>query len=227
LDNGRDEFPRSVLLAGGSGLVGRELLAQLLAEESTTVHVLLRREVPDLPVSRHLKRHVIDFAQPGPLPTADTVYIALGTTLKTAGSKAAFRAVDLDAVVAVARAARQAGVERAAVVSAMGADIGSHVFYSRVKGEMEAQLAALGFARLVLARPSLLAGGRARLGQPRRWGEQLALMLFEPLGGLMPARVRPIDAAVVARAMRMAVRRDGPAVQIIESAELHTLGGTP
>ncbi len=109
----------------------------------------------------------------------------------------------------------------------MGADIASHVFYSRIKGEMEAQLAALGFARLVLARPSLLAGGRARLGQPRRWGEQLALMLFEPLGGLMPARVRPIDAAVVARAMRMAVRRDGPAVQIIESAELHTLGGTP
>lgn len=218
---------RSVLLAGASGLVGRELLAQLLAEDGTTVHALLRRDVPDLPASPRLLHHRIDFARPCALPSAHELYIALGTTLKNAGSQAAFRAVDLDAVANVARAAQQAGVKRVAVVSALGADAASSVFYNRIKGAMEAQLAALGFARLVIARPSLLAGSRTRLGQPSRRGEQLALALIAPIGGLLPARLRPIDAAVVARAMRTALRRDGPAIQIIDSAELQKLGHPP
>jgi uncharacterized protein YbjT (DUF2867 family) len=132
----------SALLAGGSGLVGRALLAQLLAEDGMQVHALLRREVPDLPTSPRLTRHLIDVAQPGALPAAGELYVALGTTIKAAGSQAAFRAVDFDAVINVARAARAAGVKRAAVVSALGADASSSVFYNRVKGDMEAQLAA-------------------------------------------------------------------------------------
>jgi len=215
---------RYVLLAGASGLVGRALLAQLLAENHTQVHVLLRREVPDLPAAPQLSRQVIDFAKPGALPPAGELYIALGTTIKTAGSEAAFCAVDRDAVVNVARAAQAAGVKRLAVVSALGADAASRVFYNRVKGEMEAQLAALGFERLVIARPSLLAGQRSALGQPARVGEQVALALLAPIGRLLPARVRPIDATVVARAMRAALRRPGPQIQIIESPALQSLG---
>ena len=218
---------RCALLAGASGLVGRALLAQLLAESETRVHALLRRDVPDLPASPRLSRQVIDFAKPGTLPAADELFIALGTTIKAAGSQAAFRAVDLEAVVKVAAAARAAGVKRAAVVSALGADASSSVFYSRVKGEMEARLATLAFDRLVIARPSLLAGERSALGQPARWGEQFALGVLGPIGRLLPARVRPIDAAVVARAMRTALRRDGPALQIIESAALQKLGDAP
>ena len=215
---------KAVLLAGASGLVGRSLLTQLLVAAETRVHALLRREVPDLPTSPKLSRQVINFAQPGALPPADELYLALGTTIKAAGSEAAFRAVDFDAVVNVARAARAAGVTRAAVVSALGADAASRVFYNRVKGEMEAQLAAIGFERLVIARPSLLAGKRAALGQPTRVGEQLALTLLAPISSLLPARLRPIDAAVVARALRVALHQPGPAVQIIESAALQALG---
>lgn len=215
---------RNVLLAGASGLVGRALLAQLLAESHTRVHALLRRDVPDLPAAPQLSRHLIDFAKPGALPQASELYIALGTTIKVAGSEAAFRAVDFDAVVNVARAARAAGVKRVAVVSALGADAASRVFYNRVKGDMEAQLAALGFERLVIARPSLLAGQRSALGQAPRLGEQLALTLLAPIGRLLPARVRPIAAAVVARAMRTALQRPGPQIQIIESAALQSLG---
>lgn len=218
---------RSVLLAGASGLVGRALLADLLADEGSHVHALLRLEVADLPASPRLTRHVIDFAKPGPLPVADELYIALGTTIKAAGSQAAFRAVDLDAVVNVARAARKSGVRRAAVVSALGADSASAVFYNRVKGEMETALAALGFERLVIARPSLLAGARSALGQAPRPGERLALALLAPIGALLPARVRPIDAAVVARAMRVALRQAGAPTQIIESAALQALGAAP
>ena len=214
-----------MLVAGATGLVGRQLLAQLLADRHTgTVHALVRRDVLDLPASDRLLRHRIDLTRALALPAADVAYIALGTTIKVAGSQAAFATNDRDAVVAIARAARQAGVTRLAVVSALGADAQSTIFYNRVKGEMEAGVAALGFKRLVIARPSLLAGRRDLLGQPLRVGEKIALTLLAPIDRLLPMRLRPIDAAVVARAMRRALRADGPAVQIVESAELQSLG---
>lgn len=225
-----DDWPSArptVLLAGASGLVGRALLAQLLDDDRATVHALLRREVADLPASRQLRPHVIDFGAPGVLPAADELYIALGTTIKVAGSKAAFRAVDFDAVLNVARAARAAGVPRCAVVSALGADPQSKVFYNRVKGEMERALRELRFERLVIARPSLLAGAREALAQPPRRGERLALRLLAPVARLLPASIRPIDAAAVARAMRYALRTEGLALQILESGVLQTLGQRP
>lgn len=214
----------TVLLAGASGLVGRALLAQLLDDDRATVHALLRREVADLPASRQLQPHVIDFRSPGHLPAADELYIALGTTIKVAGSKAAFRAVDFDAVMNVARAAREAGVPRCAVVSSLGADPNSKVFYNRVKGEVERALREPRFERLVIARPSLLAGAREALAQAPRWGERLALRALAPVAGLLPASIRPIDAAVVARAMRYALRTEGLSLQILESGVLQTLG---
>jgi uncharacterized protein YbjT (DUF2867 family) len=224
-----DPWPHArptALLAGASGLVGRALLAQLLDDDQATVHALLRREVADLGASPRLHRHLIDFARPGRLPRADELYIALGTTIKVAGSKAAFRAVDFDAVVNVARAARDVGVERCAVVSALGAHPASKVFYNRVKGEMERALRELRFERLVIARPSLLAGAREALGQPTRLGERLTLGLLAPVTRLIPASVRPIDAAVVARAMRLALRTEGLSLQVLESGALQTLGKT-
>ena len=222
-----DDRP-SVLVAGATGLVGRQLLAQLLGDRHTeTVHALVRRDVPDFPNSRRLLCHQVDLSAPMKLPAATVAFVALGTTITAAGSQAAFAAIDRDAVVAVASAALKVGVARLAVVSALGADAQSTVFYNRIKGEMEAQLTALGFERLVIARPSLLAGQRSALDQPARWGERFALALTAPIAGLLPARIRPIDAAVVARAMRRALRVDGPAVQIIESAQLQSLGAAP
>jgi uncharacterized protein YbjT (DUF2867 family) len=129
----------TVLLAGASGLVGRALLAQLLDDDRATVRALLRREVPDLPASRQLLHHVVDSSQLAPLPAADELYIALGTTIKVAGSKAAFRAVDFDAVLNVARAAREGGVERCAVVSSVGADPHSKIFYNPSRGKWSAR----------------------------------------------------------------------------------------
>lgn len=194
-----------VLLAGGSGLVGRELLQMLLAGPSVSeVHVLARRELP----LRHsaLIQHRVDFAALPSLPRVHEVYIALGTTIKVAGSQAAFRAVDFDAVVAVAKAAKAAGATRLGVVSAMGANAGSRVFYNRVKGEMEQALATLDFQTLVIARPSLLVGDREALGQPARAGEEIGLKVSRWLGPLIPANLRPIAASAVARALVRAVR---------------------
>ncbi|MDU6239237.1 MAG: NAD(P)H-binding protein, partial [Bradyrhizobium sp.] len=156
---------RTVIIAGATGLVGREILRGLLADPAIDhVHVLGRRAPPV--VSPKLTAHVVDFAALPSLPSADELYLALGTTIKTAGSQAAFRAIDHDANLAIAKAALASGTRRVGLVSAMGADATSRIFYSRVKGELENDLTALPFAGLVIARPSLLVGARAELGQP-------------------------------------------------------------
>jgi len=215
--------PAAVLLAGASGLVGRELLQQLLARRPVPpLHALVRR-VPDAADSR-VHWLAVDFAHLPALPAAEEAWCCLGTTLKAAGSQAAFRAVDFDAVLAFARAAQAAGVRRFGVVSALGASPRSGNFYSRVKGEMEAAVGALGFDALVVARPSLLAGDRAALGQPSRLGERLALRLSAPVASLIPKSLRPIEARSVARGMLAAMQPPPSGVRIVESGELQTLG---
>ena len=210
----------SALLAGASGLIGRELAAQWTGPGP--LHLLVRKELrPQGPWQRV---HVVDFAALPPLPTAELAFCCLGTTIKAAGSKPAFQAVDHSAVLAFARAAQRAGVRRFGVVSALGASPRSGTFYNRVKGEMEAELATLGFASLVIARPSLLTGDRAMLGQAARPGERLALALTAPLRPFIPKAWRPIEAAVVARALLRALSRPETGVRILESGPLQDLG---
>jgi uncharacterized protein YbjT (DUF2867 family) len=213
----------TALLAGASGLIGRQLAQQWVGPG--LLHLLVRRPLEPAGAAPALQRvHVVDFTALPALPEADRAYCCLGTTIKDAGSQAAFRAVDLDAVLAFARAAHRAGVQRFAIVSALGASPRSPGFYNRVKGEMEEALAGLGFASLVVVRPSLLAGDRAALGQPARTAERLALALAAPLAPLIPKAWQPVAAATVARAMQRALADARPGVRIVESAELQELG---
>ena len=200
-------LPRSVLIAGASGLVGREILAGLLADDSVVaVHSLGRREL-DLQHPK-LTQHRVVFSKALPaLPNVGEAFVALGTTIKAAGSQQAFRAVDYDAVVAVAEAAKAAGATRLGVVSAMGANKRSSIFCNRVKGETEEALSALGFETLVIAQPSFLAGDREALGQPLRGGEKLAMNISRVLAPLIPNNFKSIAAADVARALLDAVPR--------------------
>ena len=205
---------RVVALAGATGLVGRAILEGLLADGSVAaVHALGRRE----PGVAHpkLTPHVVDFAALPPLPPLDEVYLALGTTIKAAGSQAAFRAVDFDANLAVARAALGAGARRAGLVSAMGADAKSRIFYNRVKGELEEALARLAFGGLVIARPSLLKGDRGALGQTKRLAEGVATVVSRLLGSLVPANYRPVAAEDVARALLARVPAAGGRVVLL------------
>jgi uncharacterized protein YbjT (DUF2867 family) len=199
---------RVALVAGATGLVGRAVLARLLADKHySAVHCVGRRA----PAQRDLKLavHLADSFAGFTAPPVDDVFIALGTTIKTAGSRAAFRAVDFDAVLAVARSARIAGATRLGLVSAMGADAHSALFYTRVKGEAEEALSHLGFSTLVVVRPSFLAGERESLGQPPRAGEKMALGISRLLGGVIPANYQPISAERVAQTLveEMAARQ--------------------
>ena len=212
---------RRALLAGATGLVGRALLALLLdSPRYRRVQVLLRREAPELAAHRKLTVAVVDFAALPSVPPADDVFIALGTTIRAAGSQQAFRRVDFDAVVGTARAGRAAGAKRLLVVSALGADAASSVFYNRVKGEMEQAVGALGYDSVVIARPSLLLGDRAALGQPTRAAEEWAQRLLRPVLGWVPARVRPIRAQDVASSMLRAALETRPGVRILVSSQM-------
>jgi uncharacterized protein YbjT (DUF2867 family) len=216
---------RKVLLAGATGLVGGQILQALLADISVCeVHALSRRPLslghPKLQV------HIVDFGRLPALPPTDEAYLALGTTIKVAGSQAAFRAVDLDANLAVANAALAAGARRVGLVSAVGADGKSSVFYNRVKGELEDALKAQELAALVIAQPSLLLDYRDGLQQPPRLGEQLAIPIAKLLGPLMPGKYRPVHARAVAQALV----RTLPAAEglvVLASNELVRLGTCP
>ena len=207
------------MVAGATGLVGREILAALLADKSVkAVHSLGRRKI-DLQHPK-LVQHVVDFANLKNVPAVDDVFIALGTTIKVAGSQAAFRAVDFDAVVTLAGAARAQGAARLGVVSAMGASAKSPIFYNQVKGEMEAALLTLNYVSVNIAQPSMLAGDRAALDQPLRSGEGLALRVTRWLKPLIPANYQPVQAADVAAGLLRAVRVGNPGVHRILSGAL-------
>lgn len=212
--------PTLALLAGATGLVGREIALQWPGP----MQLLVRR--PLAPPRSGLTIQVVDFAALPALPPAEVAFCALGTTIKLAGSQAAFRAVDFDAVLAYAHACRIAGVRRFGVVSALGASARSGNFYSRVKGQTEDALGAVGFEQLVIARPSLLLGDRTALGQPERAGERWGERVAGWLGPLVPASMRPIAAATVARALVQAVSTARGGVTVLDSAALHH-PGTP
>lgn len=213
---------RTALLAGATGLVGRELLRQLTASPYYAVlHALLRRPAPELAGSPQVRMHVVDFDALAQLPAVDDVFVALGTTLKVAGSRAAFRRVDHDYVVGVARAARASGARRLGLVSALGANARSSVFYNRVKGEAEAAVSTLGYESVVIAQPSFLLGDREALGQSTRRGEVVARRLLGPLAKVVPAGVRPVHVRAVASALIEHMLTAPPGVERIASRSMH------
>lgn len=210
---------RVAVVAGATGLVGRAVLAALLADKYTSaIHSLGRRTLPL--THPKLTQHIVDFAALPELPQIDDVFVCLGTTIKVAGSQAAFRAVDYEAVMAVAQAGRARGATKLGVVSAMGADSESGVFYNRVKGEVEDTIAQLGYASVSIVRPSLLVGDRGPLNQPERPGERIGLMVSKLFKPLIPANYLPVLAEDVAAGLIQAVKAGKPGVQRILSGAL-------
>ncbi len=214
------------LIAGATGLVGKELLALLLQDAACReVYSLVRKPVAQKHAKLH--NHVVDFAALGTatsevlhLPAIDEVYICLGTTIKVAGSQEAFRAVDFDAVLAVARAGIAQGATKIGVVSAMGASAKSGVFYSRVKGEMEEAISKLGYQSVTIARPSFLAGDREALLQNTRAGEKIALVAMNLFGPLIPKNYQTVQAADVAAALLRQVRKGAAKQTVLLSGQL-------
>jgi uncharacterized protein YbjT (DUF2867 family) len=212
---------RVAVLAGGSGLVGGHLLRLLLDDPRWERVISLGRREVEL-THPGLDQRIVDLPDlgqfGGELPAVDDVFCALGTTIKKAGSQDAFRSVDHDAVVALARAAAESEASAFLHVTSMGADPGSRIFYNRVKGETERDVARVGIATTVAFRPSILDGDRAE----SRPGEQVGLTVMRALGPVL-GRFRPTRAADVATAMVREAARLEPGVRTVGAAQITRL----
>lgn len=208
---------KRLLILGATGLVGQQVLAQALADPGVVQVVAPTRRA--LAPHAKLLNPIVDFKA---LPqadwwAADAVVCCLGTTLKLAGSPAAFREVDHDHVLAAARMAHGAGTPTFALNSSLGASAGSGNLYLRTKGETEDSLTALGFASLTLVRPSFLDGGPRPDSRP---GEAVGLWLFRLARPLIPARYRAVRTDAVARVLMQAARQAPPGRHCVENADI-------
>lgn len=211
--------PKKALIAGATGLVGGELLNQLLDSDYYKQVVALTRR----PLSRtHLKltTEVLDLATlPDVAATSpatfqvDDVFCCLGTTLKTAGSKEAFEAVDYGHVIALAKACEQQGAQRFFLVSAVGANPKSSNFYSCTKGRTEVAVSQLKFAAVYWIRPSLLLGQREEHRRGEAWGQRLAPLLSPLLAGPL-RQLRPVSSSDVATHIMALTSNELPGLHI-------------
>jgi uncharacterized protein YbjT (DUF2867 family) len=208
---------RTAVIAGATGLAGSHLL-DLLLEDGTWERVVAvgRRRVERS--HPRLEQQLVDFADLGELPACTDAFSCLGTTIRTAGSQEAFRAVDHDAVVAFAEAAYRAGAERFLHVTALGASPRSRIFYNRVKGETERDVAASGVPATIAFRPSMIDGDRAE----RRTAERLGLVAMRAAGPLL-GRYRPTKVTELAAAMVAEAKAERPGRRVVEPQDFGSL----
>lgn len=206
-----------LLLVGSTGLVGRHVLAQALAHPAIeTVVAPVRRAMQ---ARSKLVAPVVDFddlPQDAAWWQADAVVCALGTTMRVAGTKQAFRRVDHDYPLAVAQLAHRHGTPTFVFNSALGADPASRVFYNRVKGEAERDLAGVGFGSLTLVRPGLIGGRREEF----RAGESAAQFTLGVLGPLLPRRWRINPADRIAGQLLEAAIKAEPGIHVVTSERM-------
>jgi uncharacterized protein YbjT (DUF2867 family) len=213
----------TALLLGATGLVGAQIMSLLLADPKVERVVSLGRRKTGT-THKKLEEHAVDLGDAASfqeLVHGDFLFSALGTTLKKAGSKDAQRLVDVTYPLNVATVAAENGVRAYGLVSAVGADAGSMMFYNRIKGELERDVQALGFERVRIARPSVLTGERSESRPMEALGASaLGALRFIP--GLR--QYRPISGRVVARALIAAALDSTPGVQFLEPERLFELG---
>lgn len=222
----------SILFAGSTGLVGRLALPQLLQRVPADARVLaVGRRAPAMQDARivpvlgaldsdelHARLDAALAARP-----AAVFVCALGTTLRQAGSGRAFAALDRDAVVRLAERARAHGARQAIVVSSVGANVKSASLYLRVKGEMQAAVVALGFARVDFLQPGLLLGDRVSERRPGEHIAQLLAPLYNPLLVGRLHRYRAIPAAIVAAALVALLDAPGSGITLHRNDALFAL----
>jgi uncharacterized protein YbjT (DUF2867 family) len=210
---------RSIALFGATGLVGQHCLRLLLDRPEFVRIVVGVRSTVQLDLSpaqrAKLELHVIDFERlpnHAELFAVDQILCALGTTIRKAGSQRAFRIVDFVYPEQIARLGVERGARHFLLVSAVGANARSAVFYNRVKGELEDAVRSLPYRAHTIVRPSLLLGERTEF----RLGEKIA----GRLGFLVPRKYQPVHARDVARALVEAAVADRPGVNVIESQDI-------
>lgn len=189
---------RTAVIAGSTGLIGSELL-QLLLDSPVygKVIALTRKALPEHPKLVQVLADAGNISEKFEWLTADDVFCCLGTTMAKAGSREKFYEIDYDYPLELARITHSLGARQYLLVSALGANKDSSLYYNKVKGEVEQAISAVGFETLHIFRPSLLLGDRAE----KRPGEDAAKIFYKVFGFLIPKKYQAIDSSKVAAAM--------------------------
>jgi len=188
------------IIAGSTGLIGGNVI-KVLSNKKQSAIALTRRSIPNLPPN--ITEMIIDFdtfKKNGSLPSCNNVFICLGTTIKTAGSKENFRKVDIDYCLSIARKAKESGAETLSLISSIGANSSSKNFYLKTKGELEESIQSLGFSRVNIFRPSFLVGERSE----KRLAEKIAINLAKVMDLFLigtASKYRSVKAESLAKTM--------------------------
>lgn len=212
---------KTAVIAGATGLIGRQLLEALLSSRRYSSVVALTRR-PLALTHPHLRNIITDFQDLGKALAdiaLDDVFCCLGTTMAKAGSRDKFYEVDFQFPLNLAIATRGLGAKQYLLVSAVGADAHSKVYYNRVKGEVEKAISEVGFDTLHVFRPSLLLGPRAE----KRTGEEIAKTLYKIFSFAVPPKYKAISSEKVVEAMVAFAARDMQGTFIHESRDLQGL----
>ncbi|MBW0178772.1 NAD(P)H-binding protein [Sediminibacterium sp.] len=209
---------RTALILGASGLTGQVLAQLLLADDLySLVTIYVRKQIA---ISHpRLQQQIVNYERLDTAVQADDVFCCLGTTIKKAGSQLAFRQVDLVYPQKVAELQRAAGSSRFLLISAVGANEQSSIFYSRIKGEVEKAIQVLGYSCTCIFRPSLIMGERSE----RRVGEKIAMLLTKIIGPLLIGplkKYQPVLALSIAKAMQKAAHQFEDGIHFISSDEI-------
>lgn len=208
---------KTAIVIGATGLVGEQLVAQLLESPHYSAVVTLVRHARPIQHPK-LQQEIFDFDQPDANKIkGDDLFCAMGTTLRKAGSKEAQYKIDCAYPAEIGRIARQNGVAQYLLVSSLGANAASSNFYLRTKGDLETKINDLHFASFIAARPSFLLGNRAEF----RLGERIGIFFFTALTWLIPKKYRGISAEKVATALIAMANRQLTGTHIVESDKLH------
>lgn len=213
---------KTALLAGASGLTGGYLLNLLLESPEYSTIIAYVRKSSGLTHPK-LKEIVVDWETLQEPVAAEDVFCCLGTTIKKAGSQEAFRRVDYNYPLQLAQIQLRGGSQQFLLVSSMGADAKSSIFYSRVKGELENALQSIGYKSLLIFRPSFIAGPR----KESRTGEKIGLAIFSILSPLFIGPLKkyaPIQAEHIARAMLRTAQKNDQGTKVYDSAVTDELG---
>lgn len=212
------DIQRIALVAGATGVTGKYLLKYLHHSGAYSTIIAFTRKPLDI-IFENLDERIVDFDHLPDAVFAHDVYCCLGTTIKKAKTKEAFKKVDHTFVINLAEVQKKAGTEHFAVISAMGASSKSPFFYNRVKGEMENALMQIGFKSLYIFRPSFIAAHRTE----KRSGEKLALLFFSWINPLLIGplkKYQSVAASAIAKAMALKMLESKPGIHLVLSDEI-------
>ena len=217
-----NNLKQKITLIGSTGLIGSHFLDEIHPDDFQNVKAITRQKIPNLENKDFIKQSFHDFSDLEKMRQdlkADVLISAFGTTINKAGSKNEFMKIDHDLPLEISRIAKEEGCRTMILISSMGANSNSKIFYSHVKGLLEESVEEIGFEELHILRPSLLLGKRTEI----RTAENISKLILNNLSFLIPLKYKPIHASVIAKKIKCIIMEEKSGKHIWEGKKIFNI----